>query len=177
MKKLIGLLLFLLFSLSLYAVSTGNIQFNVHWNINNIKTTTITLLPYSGSGVLPEDQQGRKLQGIVPDSESALYNVCLIKYTTNEKGTHKVAFSATPLVNTDTLDEEPYKLYITYSNSFPVELEVNPQDPDNSKSIDFVVYGAGDTTIKIYLDAMITNYLTMAIGDYSSVISIERISV
>ena len=176
MKKLILFITFLMISLSVFAVSTGNIQFNVHWNVINIKTTTINILPYSGSGTLPQDQQERYLKGITPDSDSALYNVCLIKYKTNEKGNHNVEFSATPLVNNDTHEEVPYNLYITYYNSFPVVLDVDPQNPDNSKVIHFDVIGSGDTIINIYLDAKITAYMTMALGDYSSVVTIERIT-
>jgi len=41
MKKLILFITFLMISLSVFAVSTGNIQFNVHWNVINIKTTTM----------------------------------------------------------------------------------------------------------------------------------------
>ena len=173
MKKLILFITFLMISLSVFAVSTGNIQFNVHWNVINIKTTTINILPYSGSGTLPQDQQERYL---TPDSDSVLYNVCLVKYKTNEKGPHKVLFSATPLVNNETHQEVPYNLYITYKNSIPVELDVNPEDPDNSEAIEFYIIGSGDTIVNIYLDAKITAYKTMALGDYSSVVTIERIT-
>ena len=177
MKKLILFITFIMISLSVFAVSTGNIQFNVHWNIINIKTTTINILPYSGSGSLPQDQQERYLQDIIPDSDSVLYNVCLVRYKTNEKGTHKVEFSATPLMNNETHQEVPYNLYISYNNSFPVELDVNPEDPDNSEAIEFYVIGSGDTIVNIYLDAKITAFMTMDIGDYSSVVTIERITV
>lgn len=172
MKKLIGLLLFLLFSLSLYAVSTGNMQFNVHWNIVNIKTTTLTILPYSGSGTLPQDLDENYLQSFTPNSNSALNNVCQIKYATNVKGTHKIEFSATPLTKTDTLDEYPYSLHITTENEYPVELDVDPEALDNSKLISFIVIGAGETTVIIRLDAVITAFNIMQIGDYNSYITI-----
>ena len=173
---------FLMFFFSLivlfpsFAASTGNLQFNYHWNVVNIKVTTITILPYSGSGSLPQDQQERYQINITPDDESALYNICLIKYVTNEKGTHKVQFSATPLVSSSTLDEFPYSLHITYNNSFDVILDVDPEEQDNSKMIEFGVIGSGETTVNIYLDAKLTSLDIMESGDYSSNVTIERIT-
>ena len=161
---------------SLFAASTGNLQFNYHWNVVNVKVTTITILPYSGSGALPQDQQDRYVVDIAPDDEAALYHICLIKYVTNEKGTHKVQFSATPLVNNSTLDELPYSLHITYNNSFDVILAVDPEEDDNSKMIEFGVIGSGETTVNIYLDAMLTALGIMESGEYSSVVTIVRIT-
>ena len=149
-------------------------QFDFHWVINNIKTTTIEVLPYSGSGTLPQDQDENYLKTITPYLNSVPYNVCLIRYTTNEKGTHKIKFSATPMVNAT--EEFPYSLHITYNNGFPVELDVDPTAQENSKELSFLVVGSGETVANIYLDAVLTSLDDMLIGEYSSTVTIERIT-
>ena len=119
MKKVLTILMLFVMTLSYIYASSENLQFNVHWVISNIKTTTIQVLQYSGSGSLPQDLNDRYLQEIYPVNTTP-YNVCLIKYTTNVKGTHKLEFSATPMESHLTSEEYPYSLYITYGNGFPV---------------------------------------------------------
>ena len=174
MKKLLTVLVLLLMIFSY--VSAENIQFNVHWVVSNIKTTTMQILPYSGSGTLPQDLDEHYLTVIDPRGNTIPYNVCLIKYITNVKGTHKLEFSATPMESELTSDEHPYSLYITYGNGFPVILDVNPNESDNSKALTFSVIGSGETVANIYLDAVITDFDEMQIGDYSSTVTIARIS-
>lgn len=178
MRKITFLMFFfsLIALFSSFAVDSGNLQFNYHWTINNEKFTTITILQYSGSGSLPQDQQDRYIMSIAPEDESSLYPVCMIKYVTNVNGTHKVRFSATPLVSATTSNEVPYSLHITYNDSFDVVLDVQPEEQENSKLIDFGVIGSGETTVNIYLDAKITAYGTMEIGNYSSIVTIERVT-
>ena len=176
MKKVIVFILLSIFSLYLFAASTGSMSFNVHWLVNNIKTTTIDVLPYSGEGTLPQDAEDHYLKTIEPLLNSSVYNVCLVRYRTNEKGTHKIEFSATPMVSNDTLEEFGYSLYITYNNGFPVILDVIPGENENAKVITFSVIGSGEVVADIYLDAMMTELDVMDIGDYSSIVTIARIS-
>lgn len=174
MKKTLIVLLLLIMIFSY--VFAENLQFSVHWTISNIKTTTMQVLPYSGSGVLPQ-YDDKYLQTINdPKVNTTPYNVCLIKYTTNVKGTHKIEFSATPMESELTSEEYPYSLYITYGNGFPVILDVKPEELVNSKAITFSVIGSGETTANIYLDAVLTDLYEMQIGDYSSTVTIARIS-
>lgn len=174
MKKFVVFILLIIIVTG--AVFAENLQFNVHWVINNVKTTTMQVLPYSGSGVLPQDAEDNYLKTIYPLINSTPYNVCLVKYTTNVKGTHKIEFSATPMESELTSEEHPYSLYITYGNGFPVVLDVDPEELDNSKAITFSVIGSGETTANIYLDAVLTDLDEMQIGDYSSTVTISRIS-
>lgn len=173
MKRLVVfILLTILIMCTLFA---ENLQFNVHWLVNNIKTTTIQILPYSGTGTLPKEED-IYIKSIDPTANTVPYNVCLIKYTTNVKGTHKIEFSATPMESTLTSKEHPYSLYITYGNGFPVILNVDPTELDNSKAITFSVIGSGETTADIYLDAVLTDLYEMQIGEYSSTVTISRTS-
>ena len=174
MKKIVVFILFAI--LTLTCIFAENLQFNFHWTINNVKTTTINILPYSGSGTLPQDLDDNYLKDIFPVDNSSLYNVCLIRYVTNEKGTHRIEFSATPMASTLTSDEYPYSLYITYNNGFPVILDVYPGETENSKIITFSVIGSGETTANIYLDAVMTDLDNMYIGEYVSYITIARVS-
>lgn len=174
MKKLLTVLVLLLMIFSY--VFAENLKFNVHWVISNIKTTTIQVLPYNGSGVLPQDVDEHYLTVIDPRGNTVPYNVCLIRYTTNVKGTHKIEFSATPMESELTFEEHPYSLYITYGNGFPVILDVNPNEVDNSKALTFSVIGSGETVANIYLDAVITDLDEMQIGDYTSTVTIARVS-
>ena len=162
---------------SLSASSSENLNFNVHWYVDNTKVTTISILPYSGQGTLPQDEHDVYLKEIVPLNNSSLYNVCLVKYETNEKGTHKIQFSATPFVKEQNNSEQyAYSLYITYNNGFPVILDVDPNEQDNSKLLTFSVIGVGKITANIYLDAVLTDFNEMLVGDYSSTVTITRYS-
>lgn len=174
MKKLAVLVLLTITILG--TLFAENLQFNVHWIVDNIKTTTIQILPYSGSGSLPQDEESSYLKTINPLINTASYNVCLIRYTTNVKGTHKLEFSATPMKNILTLEEYPYSLYITYGNGFPIVLDIDPSEIDNSKEVTFSVIGSGETIANIYLDAIFTNLYEMQMGEYSSTVVISRIS-
>lgn len=177
MKKIFLILLFIMiFSYIFAAVDSGNINFNVHWVVSNIKTATIDVVPYSGSGTLPQDTDEHYLKDITADDNSTIYNVCLVKYTTNVKGTHRIEFSATPMKKTDGPELYPYDLYITYGNGFPSILDVDPNDDDNTKVVQFTVIGSGETIAKIYLDAVITDFDEMVKGDYFSIVTIARIS-
>ena len=176
MKKVVAFILLIILPLCLFATSSGNMNFNVHWIINNIKTTIIEVFPYNGSGVLPQDAEEHYLKTIEPLNNSSIYNICLVKYITNEKGTHKLGISATPMVNSETSEEHPYSLYITYNNGFPVELDIDPEEIENSKTITFSVIGAGENVVNIYLDAMITDLDAMVAGQYSSIVTIARIA-
>lgn len=176
MKKLLTILFVFVLMISYAFASSENLQFNVHWVINNVKTINMQVLPYSGSGSLPQDEHNNYLKTLEPLINSTPYNVCLIKYTTNIKGTHKLEFSATPMESEFTLEEHPYSLYITYGSGFPVILDVDPVEVDNSKAITFSVIGSGETTANIYLDAVLTDLDEMLIGEYSSTVTIERIS-
>ena len=175
MKKVLTVLFLIVMSFSYISASSENLQFNVHWVISNIKTATIQVLPYSGSGSLPQDLDDNYLKTLYP-VEITPYNVCLIKYTTNIKGTHKIEFSATPMESQLTFEEHPYSLYITYGSGFPVILDVDPNEADNSKALTFSVIGSGETTANIYLDAVLTDLDEMLIGDYTSTVTIARIS-
>ena len=176
MKKAI-IVVFIIFQvLSIFALSSGNMDFDVHWNIINPAVTTISILPYSGSGTLPQDQEGNYLKTITPADNSTMYNVCLIRYRTNEKGTHKISFSATPMTNTLTSAEHPYTLYITYGNGFPIGLSVDPEEAVNEEEIIFTVIGTGQTTANIHLDAAITDLDLMVPGEYESTITITRVT-
>ena len=175
MRKLLTVLFLIVVLFSYISASSENLQFNVHWVISNIKTTTIQVLPYSGSGSLPQDLDDNYLKALYP-VEVAPYNVCLIKYTTNIKGTHKIEFSATPMESQLTSEEHPYSLYITYGSGFPVILDVDPSESDNSKALTFSVIGSGETTANIYLDAVLTDIDEMMLGEYSSTVTIARIS-
>lgn len=175
MKKVLTVLFLIVMSFSYISASSENLQFNVHWVISNIKTATIQVLPYSGSGSLPQDLDDNYLKTLYP-VEVIPYNVCLIKYTTNIKGTHKIEFSATPMESQLTSEEHPYSLYITYGSGFPVILDVDPNEADNSKALTFSVIGSGETTANIYLDAVLTDLDEMLIGDYTSTVTIARIS-
>lgn len=178
MKKVLTILFLftMVFSYIFAAVDSGNLNFNVHWVVNNIKTTTIDVVPYSGSGTLPQDINEHYLKDIIADSNSTIYNVCLVKYTTNVKGTHRIEFSATPMKKTDGPELHPYDLYITYGNGFPSILDVDPNSDDNTKVVQFTVIGSGETIAKIYIDAVITDFDNMVKGDYFSVVTIARIS-
>lgn len=178
MKKVLTIifLLTVVFSYIFAAVDSGNINFNVHWVVSNIKTTTIDVVPYSDSGTLPRDTDEHYLKDLIPESNSTLCNVCLVKYTTNIKGTHRIEFSATPMKKTDGPELHPYDLYITYGNGFPSILDVDPNEDDNTKVVQFTVIGSGETIAKIYLDAVITDFDEMVKGDYFSVVTIARIS-
>lgn len=178
MKKVLTILFLLtmVFSYVFAAVDSGNINFNVHWVVNNIKTTTIEVVPYSGTGTLPQDTDEHYLKDLIPESNSTLCNICLVKYTTNVKGTHKIEFSATPMKKTDGPELHPYDLYITYGNGFPSILDVDPNENDNTKVVQFTVIGSGETIAKIYLDAVITDFDEMVKGDYFSIVTIARIS-
>lgn len=178
MKKvfIVSLLLLMSFSYIFAAVDSGNLNFNVHWVVSNIKITTIDVVPYSGSGTLPQDTDEHYLKDIIVDSNSTIYNVCLVKYTTNVKGTHRIEFSATPMKKTDGLDLHPYDLYITYGNGFPSILDVDPNEDDNTRVVQFTVIGSGETIANIYIDAVITDFDDMVKGDYFSVVTIARIS-
>lgn len=176
-KVLIVLVLFIMvFSYISASVDSGNVNFNVHWVVSNIKTTTIYVVPYSGTGTLPQDMDEHYLKDIAPNSNSTLCNVCLIKYVTNVKGTHKIEFSATPMKKSDGSKLHAYDLYITYGNGFPSILDVDPNEDDNSKLVQFTVIGSGETTAKIYLDAVLTDWDEMFKGDYSSLVTIARIT-
>ena len=178
MKKVLTILFLftMVFSYIFASVDSGNLNFNVHWVVNNIKTTTIDVVPYSGSGTLPQDINEHYLKDIIADNNSTIYNVCLVKYTTNVKGTHRIEFSATPMKKTDGPELHPYDLYITYGNGFPSILDVDPNDDDNTKVVQFTVIGSGETIAKIYIDAVITDFDDMVKGDYFSVVTIARIS-
>ena len=177
MKKVLTILFLLTMVFSyVSAVDSGNINFNVHWVVNNIKTTTIEVVPYSGTGVLPQDTDEHYLKDLIPESNSTLCNICLVKYTTNVKGTHRIEFSATPMKKTDGPNLHPYDLYITYGNGFPSILDVDPNEDDNTKVVQFTVIGSGETIAKIYLDAVITDFDEMVRGDYFSMVTIARIS-
>lgn len=176
MKKVIVFILLIILPLCLFATSSGNMNFNVHWTVNNIKTTTIDVLSYNGAGALPQDLEEHYLKDMEPLLNSSVYNVCLVRYRTNEKGTHKLEFSATPMTNKDTLEEFPYSLYITYNNGFPVILDIIPEEIDNTKVITFSVIGSGETIADIYLDAMFIGLDVMEIGEYSSIVTIARIA-
>ena len=175
MKKLLIVLLFIVIFSYIFA-SSENLQFNVHWVINNVKTINMQVLPYSGSGSLPQDEHDNYLKTLEPLTNITPYNVCLIKYTTNIKGTHRLEFSATPMESELISEEHPYSLYITYGNGFPVILDVDPAEADNSKAITFSVIGSGETTANIYLDAVLTDLDEMQIGNYTSIITITRVS-
>ena len=175
MRKLLTVLFLIVVSFSYISASSENIQFNVHWVISNIKTATLQVLPYSGSGSLPQDLDDNYLKALYP-VEVTPYNVCLIKYTTNIKGTHKIEFSATPMESQLTSEEHPYSLYITYGSGFPVILDVDPSEVENSKALTFSVIGSGETTANIYLDAVLTDIDEMMLGDYTSTVTIARIS-
>ena len=133
MRKIACLMFFfsIILLFSSFAADSGNLQFNYHWTINNDKYTTITILPYSGSGSLPQDQQERYTTSIAPEDESSLYPVCMIKYVTNVNGTHYIRFSATPLVSAATSSAVPYSLHISYNDSFDVILDVKPEEQEN----------------------------------------------
>ena len=176
MKKVLTILLLFVISFSYIFASSENLQFNVHWVINNVKTINMQVLPYSGSGSLPQDEHNKYLKTLEPLINSTPYNVCLIKYTTNIKGTHKLEFSATPMESELTSEEHPYSLYITYGSGFPVILDVDPISVENSKAITFSVIGSGETTANIYLDAVLTDLDEMLIGEYSSTVTISRVS-
>ena len=176
MKKVLIVLMLFAITLSYISASSENLQFNVHWVINNVKTISMQVLPYSGSGSLPQDEHNNYLKTLEPLLNTTPYNVCLIRYITNIKGTHKIEFSATPMESTLTLEEHPYSLYITYGSGFPVILDVDPVEVDNSKAITFSVIGSGETTANIYLDAVLTDLDEMLIGEYSSTVTLERIS-
>ena len=176
MKKVLTVLFLLVMVFSYTFASSENLQFNVHWIINNVKTINMQVLPYSGSGSLPQDEHNNYLKTLEPLINTIPYNVCLIKYTTNIKGTHKLEFFATPMENELTLEEHPYSLYITYGSGFPVILDVDPDEAENSKAITFSVIGSGETTANIYLDAVLTDLDEMIAGDYSSTVTIMRVS-
>lgn len=178
MKKVLTILFLftMVFSYIFASVDSGNLNFNVHWVVNNIKTTIIDVVPYSGSGTLPQDINKHYLKDIIADNNSTIYNVCLVKYTTNVKGTHRIEFSATPMKKVDGPELHPYDLYITYGNGFPSILDVDPNDDDNTKVVQFTVIGSGETVAKIYIDAVITDFDDMVKGDYFSVVTIARIS-
>ena len=176
MKKIITALLLFIVACSFMSASSENLQFSVHWVINNVKTINMQVLPYSGSGSLPQDEHNKYLKTLEPLLNTTPYNVCLIKYTTNIKGTHKLEFSATPMESELLLEEHPYSLYITYGNGFPVILDVDPEELENSKAITFSVIGSGETTANIYLDAVLTDLDEMQLGMYSSTVTISRIS-
>ena len=159
-----------------FAASSGSMNFNVHWAITNVITTTMEILPYSGSGTLPTDEHDNYVASIIPLDDSSMYAVCLVKYTTNKKGTHRIEFSATPMENTQTSEEHPYTLCITYNSGFPVELAVNPAELDNSKQLSFTVFGSGDTIANIYLDAVLTGLDLMEAGNYSSTVTVTEIT-
>ena len=162
--------------LNIFAVSSGNMDFSVKWNVINPANTTITILPYSGSGTLPQDQENNYLKTITPTDNQTMYNICLVRYRTNEKGTHRIGFTATPMTNTSTLEEHPYTLYITYGNGFPIGLSVDPEEAINTEEIMFTVIGTGQTTANIHLDAVITNLDNMEPGEYESTVTIMRIT-
>ena len=177
MKKALTILfLFTMVFSYTFAVDSGNINFNVHWVVNNIKTTEMYVVPYSGSGSLPQDMDDNYLKDISPADNSTLCNVCLIKYITNVKGTHRIEFSATPMRKSDGPELHPYELYITYGNGFPSILDVDPNEDNNTKVVQFTVIGSGETVAKIYLDAVLTDFDEMIKGDYYSMVTIARVS-
>ena len=176
MKKVLIVLMLFAITLSYISASSENLQFNVHWVINNVKTITMQVLPYSGSGSLPQDEHDNYLKTLEPLLNTTPYNVCLIRYTTNIKGTHKLEFSATPMESELLSEEHPYSLYITYGNGFPVILDVDPAAVENSKAITFSVIGSGEITANIYLDAVLTDLDAMQVGEYSSTVTIVRVS-
>lgn len=178
MKKVLTILFLLtmVFSYVFAAVDSGNINFNVHWVINNIKITTIEVVPYSGTGELPQDTDEHYLRDITSEDDSTLHNVCLVKYVTNVKGTHRIEFSATPMKKADGPELHSYELYITYGNGFPSIIDVDPNEDNNSKLVQFTVIGSGETVAKIYLDAKISDWAMMVIGEYFSIVTITRIS-
>ena len=176
MKKLFVIILVLILMPIAFATSSGSMNFNVHWAINNIITTTMEILPYSGSGTLPTDEHDNYVASIIPLDDSSMYAVCLVKYTTNKKGTHKIEFSATPMENTQTSAQHPYTLCITYNSGFPVELAVNPAELENSKQLVFTVFGSGDTIANIFLDAVLTGLDLMEAGNYSSTVTVTEIT-
>ena len=176
MKKVIVILFAIFQMLNIYAVTSGNLDFDIHWNVITPANTTITVLPYSGSGTLPQDQENNYLKTIIPADNSTMINVCLVRYRTNEKGTHKIRFYATPMTSTLTSAEHPYTLYITYGNGFPIGLSVDPEESENYEDIVFSVIGIGQTTANIHLDATITDLDNMAPGEYESTVTIVRIT-
>lgn len=176
MKKIYASVLMLILMAIAFAASSGNMNFNVHWVITNIITTTMEILPYSGSGTLPQDAQENYVVSITPTDDSSMYAVCLVKYTTNRKGSHKIEFSATPMENVQTSEEHPYTLCITYNNGFPVELAVDPEETENTKQLVFTVIGSGDVIANIFLDAVLTGLDLMEAGNYSSTVIVTDVT-
>ena len=176
MKKVVLILSISFLMTFAFAASSGNMNFNVHWVITNVITTTMEILPYSGSGTLPQDAEDNYIVSFTPADEETMYAVCLVKYTTNRKGTHKIEFAATPMENTLTSDEHPYTLCITYNNGFPVELAVDPEETENTKQLVFTVIGSGDVVANIYVDAVMSSLDMMEAGNYRSTVTITDIT-
>ena len=176
MKKIVIVLLMAFVMLNVFSSSSGSISFDVHWSTTNPANTIISILPYSGSGTLPQDNERNYLKSVSPSDNSSTYNICLIKYKTNEKGIHKLRFSATPMIDTSNSEVHPYVLYITYGNGFPTEIMVGQDDKPNYEEIVFSAIGSGETTADFYLKAAFTDFNNMEIGGYSSTVTIMRIS-
>ena len=176
MKKLIVALLFILLMTLVFAENLGDMRFNVHWSITNVITTTITILPYSGTGTLPKDEQNNYQVGLSPSDDVTPYGVCLIKYISNKKGSHRLEISATPMMNKSTSEEHQYSLWITFNNEYPWKVIVDPNNAENSYDIDFVIVGTGHKTYNIYLDAVLTGLDEMVVGEYTSTLTLMEIT-
>ncbi len=179
-KKLSILAFFMICMSSLYAESY---RFSIVWEKVIASQTTMSIVNYDDDTALTTKQ----LQQV-----SSTQNVARIQYKSNEGGTHKLVFKATPLASDSDSTAYKYNLFFNYTESGVTNqtiLEVGnvkgttyPTGIREGTAYTEMNFGqGGDDGLTnpryIYIQAEATQLNSMKTGvQYSSTITIERVT-
>ena len=178
MKKIMTIVLFsIIMASSCLFAATETFKFNMVWRHIVGGTTTMSIMDYDATGVLPDSE--KELTPV--DTEQ---NVARIRYTTNEGGIHTLAFKATALKTDDNSSHVGFRLFFDYEGRIAVLNvgdELNTYYPEEVNSVTTVFnvpYGSASSTVAdVFVRALLTEIDEMQSSvAYKSTVMIERIT-
>ena len=106
-------------------------------------------------------------------NDTALVNICRVRFTTNKGGRRVLTFSATPLENTqDNTDKVGYTLALSNEGNLQF-LEVGTSQAESSISmVIYMPFTSGSSFADVLVDAVFSSLDGMLAGNYVSTLTI-----
>ena len=175
MKRSILVVFILVLTVSFsQAVFASLLDFKVVWVVNTEESSRLDILQYSNSAAWEDfDGEGISLKEVTPVNDTALANICRVRFTTNKGGRRVLTFSATPLENTqDNTDKVGYTLALSNEGNLQF-LEVGTAQAQSSTSVVvYMPFTSGYTFADVLMDAVFSSLDEMVAGNYVSTVTV-----
>lgn len=167
-------ILSVLFACLSQAVFASLLDFKVVWVVNTEESSRLDILQYSNSAAWEDfDGEGISLKEVTPVNDTALANICRVRFTTNKGGRRVLTFSATPLENTqDNTDKVGYTLALSNEGNLQF-LEVGTAQAQSATSVViYMPFTSGFSFSDVLVDAVFSSLDDMVAGNYVSTVTV-----